>query len=277
VTDLQFKDILYQKHHRVQGAAWITINRPDAMNSFTGQTLADMRAAVDDANADDSVGVIVLTGAGDRAFCAGGDVKWLAEIQQEGSWGSPDFDPHSGIEDCLKPVIARVNGHAVGGGNHLAYFCDLTIAAEHATFRQVGPRVGSPASGHWVSYLTQVVGQKKAREIWMLCRPYSAQQALQMGLVNAVVPQEKLDEEVDQWCRELMAKSPACLKILKATFRSVYDPLREGSRRDWVGEFAPDFFKSGEANEGKNAFLERRDPDYGRYPRRGGVYKAREV
>jgi len=276
VTDLGFKDILYQKHHRVQGAAWITINRPEAMNSFTAETLAEMRQAVDDANADDSVGVIVITGAGNRAFCAGADIKWLAEFQQEGTWGSPDFDPHAGIEDCLKPVIARVNGHAVGGGNHLAYFCDLTIAAEHATFRQVGPRVGSPASGHWVSFLTWVVGHKKAREIWMLCRPYSAQEALQMGLVNAVVPLDRLDEEVDRWCEELMAKSPSCLKILKATFRSVYDPLREGSLRNWVGEFAPDFFTSGEADEGKRAFLERREPDYSRYPRKGGVYRPKE-
>jgi dihydroxynaphthoic acid synthetase len=235
-----------------------------------------MKQAVEDANADESVGVIVLTGAGDRAFCAGGDVKWLAQVQQEGSWGRPDFDPHAGIEDCLKPVIARVNGHAVGGGNHLAYFCDLTIASENATFRQVGPRVGSPAAGHWVTFSTWVVGHKKAREMWMLCRPYSAQEALQMGLANAVVPPGKLDEEVDRWCEELMNRSPSCLKILKATFRSVYDPLRKGSRRNWVGEFAPDFFKTGEADEGKNAFLERREPDYRQYPRAGGVYKAKE-
>ncbi len=270
-----YNDVLYQKHHRVQGAAWITINRPETLNSFTGETLAEMRRAVEDANGDDSIGVIVLTGAGDRAFCAGADVKWLAEIQQEGIWGSPGFDPHAGIEDCLKPVIARVNGHAVGGGNHLAYFCDLTIAAEHATFRQVGPRVGSPASGHWVTYLTQIVGQKRAREIWMLCRPYTAPEALAMGLVNAVVPMDQLDEEVDRWCRDLLAKSPSCLKILKANFRSVYDPLREASLRDWIGEFAPDFFKSGEADEGKNAFLERREPDYRLFPRKGGLYKPR--
>ena len=276
MTSPQFKEVLYEKHHRVQGAAWITINRPQVMNAFTGDTLSEMKQAVEDANADESVGVIVITGAGDRAFCAGGDVKWLAQVQQEGSWGRPDFDPHAGIEDCLKPVIARVNGHAVGGGNHLAYFCDFTIASENATFRQVGPRVGSPAAGHWVTFLTWVVGHKKAREMWMLCRRYSAQEAHQMGLVNAVVPPDKLDEEVDRWCEELMAKSPSCLKILKATFRSVYDPLREGSRRNWVQEFAPDFFKTGEADEGKNAFLERREPDYRQYPRAGGVYKAKE-
>ncbi len=276
MTAFDFKEILYEKNHRVQGAAWITINRPQVMNAFTGDTLAEIKQAVEDANADESIGVIVITGAGEKAFCAGGDVKWLADVQKEGSWGSPDFDPHSGIEDVLKPVIARVNGHAVGGGNHLAYFCDLTIASENATFRQVGPRVGSPAAGHWVGFLTWVVGHKKAREMWMLCRPYSAQEALEMGLVNVVVPLDKLDEEVDKWCEELMNRSPSCLKILKATFRSVYDPLRRGSRRDWVGDFAPDFFQTGEADEGKNAFLERREPDYRKYPRTGGVYKAKE-
>jgi dihydroxynaphthoic acid synthetase len=259
-----FSDVLYDKHHRVRGAAWITINRPDVMNSFTGVTLTEMREAVKDAAADDSVGVVVITGAGDRAFCAGGDVRWLQEVQQGGE--QAPMDPHAGIEDFLKPVIARVNGYSVGGGNHLAYFCDFTIASEKATFAQVGPRVGSPASGHWVSYLTHVVGAKKAKEIWMLCRRYSAQEALDMGLVNTVVPHEQLDAEVDRWCDELMQKSPACLKILKASFREVFQPLRQ-PRRDWVSEIAPDFYASGEPDEGKNAFLERREPDFSRFPR----------
>ena len=262
-----FQDILYEKHHRVRGAAWITINRPDVMNAFTGQTLTEMRDAVRDACDDPGVGVIVLTGAGDRAFCAGGDVRWLQEVQREGTTGAAPVDPHAGIEDCLKPVIARVNGYAIGGGNHLAYFSDFTIASERATFAQVGPRVGSPAAGHMVAYLTHVVGAKKAKEIWMLCRRYSAQEALEMGLVNAVVPHERLDDEVDNWCRELMQKSPGCLKILKASFRTVYQPLREQSRREWVKEIAPDFYQSGEADEGKNAFLERREPDFSRFPR----------
>jgi 2-ketocyclohexanecarboxyl-CoA hydrolase len=164
-------------------------------------------------------------------------------------------------------VIARVNGYSVGGGNHLAYFCDFTIASEKATFAQVGPRVGSPASGHWVSYLTHVVGAKKAKEIWMLCRRYSAQEALRMGLVNAVVPLDKLDEEVDKWCEELMQKSPGCLKILKSSFRTLYQPLRDASHRDWVADISPDFYRSGEADEGKNAFLARREPDFSRFPR----------
>jgi dihydroxynaphthoic acid synthetase len=259
-----FKDILYEKHHRVRGAAWVSINRPDAMNSFTGETLEEMRAAIDDARDDTEVGVVVITGAGDKAFCAGGDVRWLQEVQQEGA--QVRMDPHAGIEDFLKPVIARVNGYAIGGGNHLAYFCDFTIASERAVFSQVGPRVGSPAAGHWVSNLVHVVGAKKAKEIWMLCRRYTADEAVAMGLVNAVVPHEQLDEEVDRWCAELLQKSPSCLRILKASFREVFQPLRQ-PKRDWVGELAPDFYRSGEADEGKKAFLERREPDFSRFPR----------
>src|SRR5438093_8219314 len=143
----EFTDILYEKNHRVRGAAWITINRPDVMNAFTGHTLTEMRDAVAAASGDPEVGVVVITGAGDRAFCAGGDVRWLQEIQREGAASAAPVDPHAGIEDCLKPVIARVNGYSVGGGNHLAYFADFTIASERATFAQVGQRVGSPASG----------------------------------------------------------------------------------------------------------------------------------
>ena len=263
-----FQDILYEKHHRVRGAAWVTINRPQRMNSFTGQTLVEMHQAVDDACDDPDVGVIVITGTGDRAFCAGGDLRWLQEVQREGAEAPAPVDPHAGIEDCLKPVIARVNGYAVGGGNHLAYFADFTIACrEHAQFSQVGPRVGSPASGHVVAYLTHIVGAKKAKEMWMLCRRHTAQEALEMGLINAAVAHDQLDEEVDRWCTELMQKSPSCLKILKASFRTLYQPLREASRRNWVQEIAPDFYPSGEADEGKNAFLERREPDFSRFPR----------
>ena len=263
----EFSEIIYEKHHRVRGAAWITINRPQVMNAFTGHTLGEMRQAVDDACADPEVGVIVITGSGDRAFCAGGDVRWLMEVQREGaSMGTGD--PHAGIEDCLKPVIARVNGYCIGGGNHLAYFCDFTIACqEHARFAQVGPRVGSPAAGYFVAYLTHVVGAKKAKEIWMMCRQYGAQEALGMGLINAAVPHDKLDEEVDKWCTELIQKSPTCLKILKASFRTLYEPLRQASRRNWVAEISPEFFRSGEADEGKKAFLERREPDFSPYPR----------
>ena len=261
----EFQDILYEKHHRVRGAAWLTINRPDLMNSFTGRTLDEMRAAVQDAAGDNQVGVLVITGAGDRAFCAGGDVRWLQEVQREGK--QVPMDPHAGIEDFLKPVIARVNGLRDRWRQPPGLLLRLHDRLRTAPlFAQVGPRVGSPASGHWVSYLTHVVGAKKAKEIWMLTRRYSAQEALEMGLVNAVVPHEELDAEVDRWCAELMQKSPSCLRILKASFREVFQPLRQ-PRRDWVGEFAPDFYQTGEADEGKNAFLERRDSDFSRFPR----------
>ena len=253
---------LRKAHHRVRGTAWLTINRPDLMNSFTGHWTDEMQRMP---AANHSVGGAgSCTGAGDRAFCAGGDVRWLQEVQREGK--QVPMDPHAGIEDFLKPVIARVNGYAIGGGNHLAYFCDFTIASDRATFAQVGPRVGSPASGHWVSYLTHVVGAKKAKEIWMLTRRYSAQEALEMGLVNAVVPHEELDAEVDRWCAELMQKSPSCLRILKASFREVFQPLRQ-PRRDWVSEFAPDFYQTGEADEGKNAFPRPADLDFSRFAR----------
>ncbi len=258
------EDITYDKHHRVRGAAWITINRPGVMNAFRGQTLQEMYEAVQAASADPEVGVLVITGAGDRAFCTGADVRWLQEVQRE---EAGMVDTHAGIEDCLKPVIARVNGYAVGGGNHLAYFADFTIASDRAVFAQVGPRVGSPAAGRYVSYLTYVVGAKKAKEMWMLCRRYSAQEALNMGLVNVVVPHDRLDDEVDRWCAEIMQKSPSCMRILKASFRRFCEPLREMSRGDWVGEYASDFYRSGEADEGKAAFIERREPDFSRFPR----------
>lgn len=265
-----FEDVLYEKHHRMQGAAWITINRPDVRNAFRGQTVEEMIAAFNDAGQDNTVGVVVLTGAGDRAFCSGGDVRWLAEAEKEALAEGRDLSalvPHEAMRNCLKPVIARINGYAIGGGHHMAYFADLSIAAEHAMFGQVGPRVGSPASGHLVSYLIKVVGAKKAREIWYLCRRYTAQQALEMGLVNAVVPYDKLDEEVDNWCRDILAASPTCLKVLKATFEYEYEYLREQSKRNWVEELAPDFFASGEAAEGMSAFSEKREPDFAKFRR----------
>ncbi|MBI3031814.1 MAG: enoyl-CoA hydratase/isomerase family protein, partial [Candidatus Rokubacteria bacterium] len=209
-----YQDILYELKGHV---ARITINRPKQYNAFTGDTLKELTLAFEGAGTDEEVGVIVLTGAGDKAFCAGGDVNW----EKEGGLERQVLEPytlHLTVSRCPKPVIARVNGYCIGGGNHLAYFCDFTIAAEHAVFGQNGPRVGSPASGAIVSYLTRVVGAKRAREMSMLCRRYTAQQALEMGLVNAVVPMEKLDDEVTRWCDELLALSPTCLKVLKASF-----------------------------------------------------------
>ena len=254
---MDYKDIIYETRDHV---ARITINRPKQLNAFTGDTLKELTLAVETAGADDDIGVVVLTGAGDRAFSSGGDVNW----EKEGGLERQILEPylfHVTLSRCLKPTIARVNGYAVGGGHHIAYFCDLTIASENAVFGQNGPRVGSPACGAIVSYLTRVVGAKKAREIWMLCRRYTAKEALEMGLVNTVVPQAQLDAEVDKWCSEILALSPTCMKILKASFVEEYKGLLgqgDELRRYMV---TPEFWKY-EQQEGAAAFLEKRPPDF---------------
>jgi naphthoate synthase/2-ketocyclohexanecarboxyl-CoA hydrolase len=236
-------------------------------------TVDEMFRAFYDANHDPTIGVLIVAGAG-KHFGTGGDVEWEKWGLREAFYNRY---PHNRLlRLSRKPIIAQVQGYCLGGHNHMAYCCDFTIAADDAVFGQVGPRVSSPADGFFVPYLTRVIGAKRAREMWMLCRRYTAQQALEMGLVNVVVPPDKLDEEVDKWCHELLAKSPSCLKILKASFRSLYDPLRQQSGRNWVDEFAPGFFQSGEADEGKNAFLERREPDFSRYPRTPGIYTPKE-
>lgn len=260
-----YTDILYEENDQV---ARITINRPKQYNAFTGHTLKELMLAFEDAGANDEIGVVVLTGTGDKAFCAGGDVTW----EKEGGLERQVLEPymlHLTVSRCPKPVIARVNGYAIGAGNHLAYFCDFTIAAEHAIFGQNGPRVGSPAGGPIVSYLARIVGHKRGREMWMLCRRYTARQALEWGLANAVVPMEKLDEEVDRWCRELLSMSPTCLRILKASFVAEFEQILgqgDGIRRLVV---TPEFWKE-EQQEGARAFLEKRPPDFSRFRRRRG-------
>lgn len=253
-----YEDILYAVDN---GVATITINRPHRLNAFTGDTLKEMTAAIDAAAADRTVGVIVLTGAGERAFSAGGDVHWEASGGLEGN------DWHIGrqIVECPKPIIARVSGYAIGGGNHLAYLCDLTIAADHSVFGQNGPRVGSPAGGYMVSHLAHVVGHKRAREIWMLCRRYSAQQALDWGLVNAVVPQAGLDAEVRRWCDEILALSPTVLRLVKDSFRETMNPYIEPNVSTMLERHCPDYFSTGEQQEGAQAFLEKRKPDFSRW------------
>jgi 2-ketocyclohexanecarboxyl-CoA hydrolase len=258
----EFKDILYERRGDV---AWITINRPKQLNAFTGDTLKELTLAFEDAGQDE-VGVIVLTGAGDRAFCAGGDVNW----EKEGGLERQVLEPyrlHLTVSRCPKPVIARVNGYAIGGGNHLAYFCDFTLAAEHAIFGQNGPRVGSPAGGPIVSYSARILGHKRAREMWMLCRRYTARQMLEWGLVNAVVPLDQLDAEVNRWCEELLALSPTCLRILKASFVDEFESILgqgDAVRRLVV---TPEFWRE-EQQEGARAFLEKRRPDFSRFRRR---------
>jgi dihydroxynaphthoic acid synthetase len=259
----EYKDILCEVRGQV---ARITINRPRQYNAFTGDTLKELTLAFEDASADDGVGVVVLTGSGDKAFCAGGDVNW----EKEGGLERQVLEPytlHLTVSRCAKPVIARVNGYAVGGGNHLAYFCDFSVAAEHAIFGQNGPRVGSPAGGPIVSYLARIVGHKRAREMWMLCRRYTARQALDWGLVNAVVPLPELDAEVDRWCQELLALSPTCLRILKASFVADFEGVLgqdDAIRRLVVTQ---EFWRE-EQQEGAKAFLEKRPPDFSRFRRR---------
>jgi len=244
----------------------ITINRPKQLNAFTGANMKEMQRLLAVAAADPAVGVIVLTGTGERAFCVGGDVNWEKEAG-DGKSGLQDFDFtfNKQLVECPKPVIARVNGYAIGAGHHMAYFCDFTIASEHSTFGQNGPRVGSPAGGYLVSHSANVIGHKRARELWMLCRKYTAQQALEWGLINAVVPKEKLDEEVRKWCDEILALSPTCLRTVKRSFYEHMKPIMGMDMNDILREVAPEYFSTGEQEEGANAFLEKRKPDFSRW------------
>src|SRR5213596_1207908 len=255
-------DILYEKK---DGVAWITINRPEVRNAFRTRTVAELTDAFVDARWDPSIGVVVLTGAGDKAFCAGGDQK------ERGQGGySPDQRPmdvealHNAIRHIPKPVIAMVNGFAVGGGHVLHVLCDLSIASEDAIFGQTGPRVGSVDAGHGTGFLARVVGEKKAREIWYLCRQYSAAEALAMGLVNEVVPAAELRAETERWCRDLLEKSPTALRLAKQSFNADTEHIAGITE---LGFSALQLnYQTDEALEGRNAFLEKRPPRF-RKPR----------
>ena len=206
-----------------------------------------------------SVGVVVITGAGDKAFCVGGDLEWEEwGLAEQFYWRNL---PNHIVRMSRKPVIAMVKGWCIGAGNHLAYMCDFTIAADSARFGQNGPRVGAPADGMIVNYLTRVVGTKKARELWMLCRKYTAQQALEMGLINAAVPIDKLEEEVDKWCEEILSLSPGCIEVLKATFDADIDYL-SGSFGQLSRQMYPNWFHTPETKEGLKAFAEKRKPNF---------------
>jgi dihydroxynaphthoic acid synthetase len=264
-----FSDVLYQTEDSV---ATITINRPSKLNAFTPDTLREMISAFRTATADRTVGVIVLTGAGERAFSAGGDVSVEDEATFTGASSASDAfdqivkDLYREIRDCLKPVIARVDGYAIGGGHHMAYACDFTLASDRSVFGQNGPRVASPAESWLVSQLWTIVGMKRAKEIWMLCRRYSAQQALDWGLINAAVPAEDLDKEVRRWADELLALSPTVLKLVKKSFDDSLAPMREQQDRYRLLDLVnPGFFDSGEQTEGATAFLEKRTPDFSPY------------
>ncbi|MCL5960775.1 MAG: 1,4-dihydroxy-2-naphthoyl-CoA synthase [Chloroflexi bacterium] len=257
----EFQDIRYDKEN---GVARITINRPEVYNAFTTNTVREIAQALEDAGLDPDIGVVVLTGAGDKAFCTGGDLK---EAAQPGGY-SKEMDywhsiVHQRIRNIPKPVIAAVNGYAIGGGHILHLICDLSIASENARFGQAGPRVGSFDAGFGASYLARVVGEKKAREIWFLCRQYTAQEALAMGLVNKVVPFGNLEEEVDKWCQEILALSPTALKFCKLAFNAETDHMFGFDK--WSEAAVRMFWDTKEAEEAKTAFMERRKPDFSQF------------
>ena len=253
-----YKDILYEVR---DGVARITINRPEKYNAFTAETCEEMIDAFRRAGADKSVAAIVLTGAGDRAFCTGGD-----QSAHEGSYGGrgtiglPIDEVQSLIRDVPKPVIARVQGFAIGGGNVLATLCDFTIASEKAVFGQVGPKVGSVDPGFGTAYLARIVGEKRAREIWYLCRRYTAKEALDMGLVNCVVPHDKLDEEVDRWCAEIKERSPTAIAIAKRSFNADTEHIRAIGALGF--EAVALYYGTEESKEGGRAFREKRPPKF---------------
>ena len=242
-------------------AAWITINRPDKYNAFRGRTCEELIHAVTRASWDKSIAAIVLTGAGDKAFCTGGDQSAHdGAYDGRGVIGLPIEELQSAIRDAPKPVIARVNGYAIGGGNVLVTCCDLAIAAKSAVFGQVGPKVGSVDPGFGTALLARVVGEKKAREMWMLCRRYSAVEALEMGLVNAVVDDAQLDAEVEKWCGEIAALSPTAIAIAKRSFNMDSESIRGVSAMGMQALSL--FYETKESKEGVRAFLEKRAPNF---------------
>ena len=266
-----YGDIRYETS---EGMAKITICRPEVRNAFRPQTVFELSDAFHRAQDDAGVGVVILTGEGPLAFCAGGDQKVRGD---DGYLGDDDvaargigrlnvLDLQVQIRRCPKPVVAMVAGYAIGGGHVLHVVCDLTIAADNARFGQTGPRVGSFDGGYGSGLLARSVGQKKAREIWFLCRQYDAQQALEMGLVNTVVPLDRLEEETVGWCREMLALSPLALRLLKASMNAADDGL--AGIQQLAGDATLLFYMSEEAQEGRNAYVEKRRPDFSRFPRR---------
>jgi naphthoate synthase len=265
-TKLGFEDVRYEKS--AEGMARITIARPEVHNAFRPRTVEELIRAFDDARDDGKVGVVILTGQGDKAFCSGGDQRVRGSGGYVGSDGVPRLnvlDLQRRIRTLPKPVIAQVAGYAIGGGHVLHVVCDLTIAADNARFGQTGPRVGSFDGGYGASYLARIVGQKKAREIWFLCRQYGAEEALSMGLVNKVVPLAELEAETVAWCREMLKASPTALRFLKASLNADCDG--QAGLQELAGSATLLFYQTDEGREGKDAFLEKRPPDFSKYPR----------
>ena len=271
----ELADIHYEKSSGADsGIAKITIARPEVRNAFRPRTVIEISQALEDAREDTEIGVVILTGEGPDAFCSGGDQRVRGDSgylndDEAGRAGVGRFhvtDLHIQIRRLPKPVVAMVAGYAIGGGHVLHLVCDLTIAADNARFGQVGPKVGSFDGGFGAGLLANLVGPKKAKEIWFLCRQYSAEEAREMGLVNTVVPLERLEEETVQWCREMLALSPFSLRLLKASFNAAEDGL------SGIQQLAHDanllFYGSEEAKEGREAYKQKREPDFGRFPRR---------
>ena len=262
-----YKDINFEKSN--EGIAKITINRPEVRNAFRPLTVREMRGALNDAREDTKIGVIILTGEGEKAFCSGGDQRIRGsagyEDSETGHLRLNVLDFQREIRTCPKPVVAMVAGYAIGGGHVLHVMCDLTIAADNAIFGQTGPKVGSFDGGYGSSYLARMVGQKKAREIWFLCRQYTAQQALEMGMVNTVVPLEKLEEETLQWSREMLQHSPMALRCLKSALNADCDG--QAGLQELAGNATMLFYMSEEGQEGRNAYLEKRKPDFNKFIR----------
>jgi len=262
----EYTDILYET---AEGIAKITINRPERRNAFRPTTLFELSHAFNVARDDPAIGVIILTGAGDQAFCSGGDQKVRADdgyLDARGVGRLNVLDLQVQIRRTPKPVIAMVAGYAIGGGHVLHVCCDLTIAADNAVFGQTGPKVGSFDGGFGSWLLASTVGMKKAREIWYLCRQYSAAEALDMGLVNAVVPLDKLEEETVAWSRELLAKSPLALRMLKGALNAVTDGA--AGMQQFAGDATLLYYMSEEAQEGRDAYVAKRSPDFAKFPRR---------
>ncbi len=261
-----FEDIRYEKSP--DGIAKVTINRPQVRNAFRPRTVQEMLTAFTDVREDPSIGVAILTGEGAEAFCSGGDQRVRGEGGYVDEGGVPRLnvlDLQRLIRTLPKPVIAMVAGYAIGGGHVLHMICDLTIAADNARFGQTGPRVGSFDGGWGASYMARIVGQKKAREIWFLCRQYSAQEALDMGLVNAVVPLEHLEAETVRWCREILENSPMAIRLLKSALNADCDG--QAGLQVLAGDATLLFYLTEEGKEGRNAFVEKRKPDFSRFPR----------
>jgi len=273
VTAFGFKDIIYEKR---PGVARVTINRPEAYNAFTTSTQDELIKALEDSANDAAVGVVVFTGAGNKAFCTGGDAKEAKAGYRKGML-EKDLMVKTLIREMPKPVIAAVNGYAIGGGQVYQQVCDLSIASENAVFGQVGPLVGSFDPGLGIIDLMAVVGEKKAREIWYLCRRYTAAEALEMGLVNKVVPADRLEDEVDKWCDEILEKSPGAIAGVKACFNAATTYMRgiEAVSAQYLWKY----YASEEAEHWKNAFWQKQKPDWQRFRRRElfpGIYEGDE-